>query len=319
MSNFAMAVDIGGTFTDVVLRDSAGRAWVDKTLTTPKSLDVGFFTAVDAVLKRAGIKPAAVTDVLVHATTVVTNAVIERKGPLTALLVTEGFRDILTIRDEHRYEMFDPQIEFPEPLISREMTFGVAERTLATGEVVKSVDIQQVEEIVDELKRKGVVSVAVSLLNSYLNPANERAIRDILQKRAPELYVSISSDVAPQIREYPRTSTVAMNAYTAPITGPYLDALRDGLKQRGFTNDPLIMLSNGGVIGIDVAKRFPVRMVESGPAAGAPAPPHFAQRLKRDPPLLFGMGGTTPQNRLIEERSPLLPRPLQGGPLSPLQ
>src|SRR3954470_17711748 len=212
MSNFAMAVDIGGTFTDVVLRDGTGRTWVDKTLTTPKSLDVGFFTAVDAVLKRAGIKPAAVTDVLVHATTVVTNAVIERKGPLTALLVTEGFRDILTIRDEHRYEMFDPQIEFPEPLISREMTFGISERTLATGEVLRAVDVAQAEAVVEELKRQGVVTAAVSLLNAYLNPKNERVLRDIIIKRAPDMYVSISSDVAPQIREYPRTSTVAMNA-----------------------------------------------------------------------------------------------------------
>src|ERR1044072_3345818 len=189
MSNYAMAVDIGGTFTDVVLRGSDGRTFVDKTLTTPKSLDEGFFAAIDAVLKTAGVAPAAVTDVVVHATTVVTNAVIERKGPLTALLVTEGFRDILTIRDEHRYEMFDPQIEFPEPLISREMTFGVAERVLATGEVLKPIDAAQVEAIVDELKRKGAVSVAVSLLNSYLNPANERAIRDIILKRAPDLYV----------------------------------------------------------------------------------------------------------------------------------
>src|SRR3954447_26410761 len=161
MSNYAMAVDIGGTFTDVVLRDGTGRTWVDKTLTTPKSLDVGFFTAIDAVLKTADVTPAAVTDVLVHATTVVTNAVIERKGPLTALLVTEGFRDILSIRDEHRYEMFDPQIEFPAPLVPREMTYGVAERVLATGEVIKPVDGAQIERIVDELKRKGVVSVAI--------------------------------------------------------------------------------------------------------------------------------------------------------------
>src|SRR5436853_5160529 len=170
MPNCAMAVDIGGTFTDVVLRRDDGHTWVDKTLTTPQSLETGFFQAVDAILKTAAVSPAAVTDVVVHATTVVTNAVIERKGPLTALLVTEGFRDILTIRDEHRYEMFDPQIEFPEPLISREMTFGVAERTLATGEVIKSVDAKQIEEIASELKRMGVVSVAVSLLNAYLNP-----------------------------------------------------------------------------------------------------------------------------------------------------
>ena len=306
MSQYAMAVDIGGTFTDVVLRGSDGRTFVDKTLTTPKSLDVGFFQAIDAVLETAGIAPAAVTDVLVHATTVVTNAVIERKGPLTALLVTQGFRDILTIRDEHRYEMFDPQIEFPEPLIPREMTFGVAERVLATGEVLAAIDIAQVEATVDELKRKGVVSLAVSLLNAYLNPANERAIRDIIQKRAPAMYVSISSDVAPQIREYPRTSTAAMNAYTMPITGPYLDALRQGLTQRGFPNDPLIMLSNGGVIGIDVAKRFPVRMVESGPAAGALAATFYAEVLGLDRLLSFDMGGTTAKACIIEDRSPLV-------------
>src|SRR3954471_24154194 len=306
MSNYALAVDIGGTFTDVVLRSASGRTWVDKTLTTPESLDIGFFRAADAVLKKASVEPGAVTDVLVHATTVVTNAVIERKGPLTALLVTEGFRDILTIRDEHRYEMFDPQIEFPEPLISREMTFGVAERTLATGEVIKPVVTRQIEQIARELERKGVVSVAVSLLNAYLNPANERAVRDALQKRAPKLYVSISSDVAPQIREYPRTSTVAMNAYTAPITGPYLDALRHGLKQRGFVNDPLIMLSNGGVIGIDVAKRFPVRMVESGPAAGALAASYYAEVLGLDRLLSFDMGGTTAKACIIEDRHPLV-------------
>src|SRR3954447_2418820 len=306
MSNYAMAVDIGGTFTDVVLRSSAGRAWTDKTLTTPESLDIGFFRAVDAVLKSAGIALAAVTDVVVHATTVVTNAVIERKGPRAALLVTEGFRDILTIRDEHRYEMFDPQIEFPEPLIPREMTFGISERTLATGEVLRAVDVAQAEAVVEELKRQGVVTAAVSLLNAYLNPENERVLRNIIEKRAPDMYVSISSDVAPQIREYPRTSTVAMNAYTAPITGPYLDALRDGLKQRGFAHDPLIMLSNGGVIGIDVARRFPVRMVESGPAAGALAAAYYAEVLGLDRLLSFDMGGTTAKACIIEDRTPLV-------------
>src|SRR5437764_9508555 len=145
MPHYAMAVDIGGTFTDVVLRDEGGRTWVDKTLTTPQRLDVGFFTAVDDVLKKAEVTPAAVTDVLVHATTVVTNAVIERKGPVTALLVTEGFRDILSIRDEHRYEMFDPQIEFPRSLVPREMTFGIAERVLATGETRKPLDVAQAQ------------------------------------------------------------------------------------------------------------------------------------------------------------------------------
>jgi N-methylhydantoinase A len=306
MSRYALAVDIGGTFTDVVLRGASGRTFVDKTLTTPESLDIGFFRAVDAVLKKADIAPAVVTDVVVHATTVVTNAVIERKGPRTALLVTEGFRDILTIRDEHRYEMFDPQIEFPEPLVPRELTFGVPERVLATGEILTPLDTAKAEAIVNTLKDKGVVSIAVSFLNAYINPVNERAMRDVIAKHTPGMYVSISSDVAPQIREYPRTSTVAMNAYTAPITGPYLEALRSGLKKRGFANDPLIMLSNGGVIGIDVAAKFPVRMVESGPAAGALAAAYYADVLGLDRLLSFDMGGTTAKACIIEDREPLV-------------
>lgn len=306
MSNYALAVDIGGTFTDVVLRSAIGQTWVDKTLTTPESLDIGFFRAVDSALAKAAIQSSAVTDVVVHATTVVTNAVIERKGPLTALLVTDGFRDILTIKDEHRYEMFDPQIEFPEQLVSREMTFGVPERVLATGDVLTPLDTAKAAAIVDDLKAEGVVSVAISFLNSYLNPTNERAMREVVQARAPAMYVSISSDVAPQIREYPRTSTVVMNAYTAPITGPYLDALRNGLKKRGFANDPLIMLSNGGVIGIDIAKKFPVRMVESGPAAGALAAAYYAEVLGIDRLLSFDMGGTTAKACIIEDRHPLI-------------
>jgi N-methylhydantoinase A len=306
MSRYALAVDIGGTFTDVVLRSATGQTTVDKTLTTPENLDIGFFRAVDSVLMKANVPSSAVTDVVVHATTVVTNAVIERKGPKTALLVTDGFRDILTIRDEHRYEMFDPQIEFPEPLVPRELTFGVPERMLATGEVLSPLDAKAATAVIEELKRRGVVSVAVSFLNAYINAANEIAMRDLIVKHAPDMYVSISSDVAPQIREYPRTSTVAMNAYTAPITGPYLEALRSGLKKRGFANDPLIMLSNGGVIGIDVASQYPVRMVESGPAAGALAAAYFADVLGLDRLLSFDMGGTTAKACIIEGREPLV-------------
>jgi N-methylhydantoinase A len=306
LSSYALAVDIGGTFTDAVLRGASGRTWVDKTLTTPEQLDAGLFRAVDSVLAKAAIAPSMVTDVVVHATTVVTNAVIERRGPCTALLVTEGFRDILAIRDEHRYEMFDPQIEFPAQLVPRELTFGIPERVLATGEVLTPLDRERAEAVVQTLRKKGVVSVAISFLNSYLNPDNERAMRDVIAKLAPDLYVSISSEVAPQIREYPRTSTVVMNAYTVPITRPYLDALREGLKERGFPHDPLIMLSNGGVIGVDVAGTFPVRMVESGPAAGALAAAYYAEVLGLDRLLSFDMGGTTAKACIIEDRQPLV-------------
>jgi N-methylhydantoinase A len=306
MPRYALAVDIGGTFTDVVLRGDAGATWVDKVLTTHDDLLDGFFRAVDRVLAHAAVKPAEVDDVVVHATTIVTNAIIERKGPRTALLVTEGFRDVLTIRDEHRYEMFDPQIEFPEPLVPRALTFGVPERTLADGTISKAVDTQAVAALAETLKRERVVSVAIAFLNAYRNPRNEQIVRDLLRELAPELYVSLSSEVAPQIREYPRTSTVVLNAYTVPITRPYLRALRERLRERRFPNDPLIMLSNGGVIGADVAGRFPVRMIESGPAAGALAASYYAEALGLDRLLSFDMGGTTAKACIIEQRRPLV-------------
>ena len=207
MGGYAFAVDIGGTFTDVVLRHEDGRTWVDKTLTTYGDLLDGFFTAVDAAMARAGATPAEVDDVIVHATTVVTNSVLTRSGPPTALFVTEGFRDVLYIRDEHRYDMFDPQIEYAEPIVPRERTWGITERTRADGTVETEVDAAQVTAIAAEMKEKNVAAVAVCLLNAYVNGANERRIRDILTAEAPDLYVSISSEVAPQIREYPRAAT----------------------------------------------------------------------------------------------------------------
>jgi N-methylhydantoinase A len=306
MAHYALAVDIGGTFTDVVLQNGDGSTWVDKTLTTPNDLLEGFFRGVDLVLDRAKARPREVDDVVVHATTIVTNAVIERKGPRTALLVTEGFRDVLAIRDEHRYEMFDPQIEFPVPLVPRELTFGVAERTLADGTISREVDAQAVASLAKTLQDQGVVSVAICLLNAFRNPQNEQTVGRLLRELAPGLYVTLSSDVAPQIREYPRTSTTVLNAYTMPITQPYLRALSDTLRRRAFPNDPLIMLSNGGVIGAEVAGRFPVRMIESGPAAGALAASYLAERLGLERVLSFDMGGTTAKACLIENRQPLV-------------
>ncbi|MCB1471077.1 MAG: hydantoinase/oxoprolinase family protein, partial [Rhizobiaceae bacterium] len=178
MSSYALAVDIGGTFTDVVLRDSTGRCWVDKTLTTHGDLLEGFFKAVDLAIGRAGATPAEVDDIVVHATTVVTNALIERKGPPTGLLVTEGFRDVLYIRDEHRYDMYDPLIEFPEPLVPREWTFGVHERALADGSIETPVDEAQIVAVAGRLKAAGIRSVAICFLNAYNQPANEQRTRE---------------------------------------------------------------------------------------------------------------------------------------------
>ena len=306
MLSYSLAVDIGGTFTDAVLRGSDGSLTVDKTLTTHHDLLEGFFRAVDLTLAKAGVDAEAIDGVVVHATTVVTNALIERKGPPTALITTKGFRDVLPIRNEHRYEMYDPQIEFAAPLIPRELTFEVDERVLADGEVLRPVDAAEVEALVPLLRAGCVASIAICLINAFRNGANERAIAEVLRAKAPDLYLSLSSSVAPQIREYPRASTTAINAYTTPITEPYLRGLAAGLEKAKVANRPLIMLSSGGVIGAEVAGRNPVRMIESGPAAGALAAAYFAERLGLDRLLSFDMGGTTAKACLIEGCKPLV-------------
>lgn len=304
--SYSLAVDIGGTFTDVVLRRDDGALVTDKTLTTYNDFLEGFFRGVGQVLDKAGLTPKDVDGVVVHATTIVTNALIERKGAPTALIATKGFGDVLAIRNEHRYEMYDPQIEFADPLIPHELTFEIDERILADGTVQKGVDDAEIAKLAEALKAKGVVSAAISLINGFRNPENEQAVAAKLGALMPDLYLSLSSSIAPQIREYPRTSTTAINAYTAPITEPYLKALEIRLADEKVPNKPLIMLSSGGIIGASVAARNPVRMIESGPAAGALAATHYAERLNLDRLLSFDMGGTTAKACLIEERKPLI-------------
>lgn len=306
MSQFALAIDIGGTFTDVVLIASDGRAWTDKTLTTHHDLLEGFFRAANAVAERAQIALSDIDDVVAHATTVVTNALIERKGPPTALLTTRGFGDVLYLRNEHRYDMFDPQIEYPAPLISRDLTWEHDERTFADGSTAGTPSDADIEAIAESMKAKGVASLAVCLLNSYRNPANEKQVAAVFARVAPQIEVSLSSDVAPQMREYLRTSTTALNAYTLPITKPYLAALTRKLHELKVQQEPLIMLSNGGVVGAKVAGSYPVRMIESGPAAGALVAGYYARRHGHDVLMSFDMGGTTAKACLIQDGQPLV-------------
>ena len=304
VNSYSLAVDTGGTFTDIVLKASDGRLWVDKTLTTHQDLLQGVFRGVHSVLNKVGIRPVDVNGLLVHATTTVTNALIERKGQITALLVTEGFKDVLIIRAEHRYDIYDLQLEFAEPLIPSELVFGVNERTLANGTVQRDIDPYEIAKIAVQLRRDNVVSLGICLLNSYQNPQNERRLAELIRQHLPNVYVSLSSEVAPQIREYPRASTTAINAYTAPIAQPYLKALSARLATEGFRNQPLIMLGSGGIIGTEVAGRNPVRMIESGPAAGALAATHFAKQLNLSHLISFDMGGTTAKACLIEDGKP---------------
>ncbi len=305
-ADWRLAVDIGGTFTDVVLLDAAsGDVVVDKTLTTPQNPLDGVRTGVGQLLARANLRPSDVTAPIVHATTLITNALIEGKTGRAGLVTTAGFGDTLLIRDEHRYDMYDLQIEFPAPPVPRDRTVEIAERTAASGEVLLVPSEESMQAVADELRAMNVESVGICLLNSYVDSGNERRIADFLERELG-VPVCISADVSPQIREYPRMVTTACNAATMPVIGPYLDELQKWLSGEGFGGSVLMMLSNGGVVSADDAARVPIRLVESGPAAGALAGTWFAERLGIDRLLCFDMGGTTAKACLIDGGEPEL-------------
>ncbi len=306
MADWRLAVDIGGTFTDVVLLDAeTGQVVVDKTLTTPAVPLDGVRAGVNQLLAKASVSPSDITAPIVHATTLITNALIEGKTGRAGLVATKGFGDTLLIRDEHRYDMYDLQIEFPAPPIARELTFELDERVGATGDVLTEPSHEALAELTEQLRSAGVESVAICLLNSYVNAANEIRVADHLRE-ALGVPVCISAEVSPQIREYPRMVTTACNAATMPVIGPYLTELQAWLIDEGFVGSVLMMLSNGGVVSADDAARGPIRLVESGPAAGALAGSWFAKRLGVDRLLCFDMGGTTAKACLIEGGEPEL-------------
>lgn len=304
--DWRLAVDIGGTFTDIVLLDAAsGRIVVDKTLTTPFAPLDGVRTGVTQLLAKAGVAPHEITAPIVHATTLITNALIEGKIGRSGLVTTKGFADTLLIRDEHRYDMYDLQIEFPAPPIPRDRTVELDERTSATGQVVVDPSDDDLAALAAELRALDVDSVAICLLNSYVNRSNELKVADYLERELG-VPVCISAEISPQIREYPRMITTACNAATMPVIGPYLDELQKWLSSEGFGGSVLMMLSNGGVVSADDAARAPIRLVESGPAAGALAGTWFADRHGIDRLLCFDMGGTTAKACLIEHGEPEL-------------
>jgi N-methylhydantoinase A len=305
-TDWRLAVDIGGTFTDVVLLDAAsGRIVVDKTLTTPSAPLEGVRTGVTQLLTKAGVTPQEITAPIVHATTLITNALIEGKIGRSGLVTTKGFGDTLLIRDEHRYDMYDLQIEFPAPPIARELTFEIDERVSASGEIIVDPSDEALAALSDQLAAENVESVAICLLNSYVNHTNEQKIASYLRAQLG-VPVCISAEISPQIREYPRMITTACNAATMPVIGPYLDELQKWLASEGFGGSVLMMLSNGGVVSADDAARAPIRLVESGPAAGALAGSWFASRLGEERLLCFDMGGTTAKACLIEHGEPEL-------------
>lgn len=304
MADWRLAVDIGGTFTDVVLLDAeSGRVVVDKTLTTPMAPLEGVRLGVTQLLSKAGITPSDISAPIVHATTLITNALIEGKTGRAGLVTTKGFGDTLLIRDEHRYDMYDLQIEFPAPPIPRALTFEIDERTSAQGSVVIDPSEADLQALVAQLRSADLDAVAVCFLNAYAGRDNEKKVADRLRSDLG-IPVCISADISPQIREYPRMVTTSCNAATMPIIGPYLDELQKWLSAEGFGGSVLMMLSNGGVVSADDAARAPIRLVESGPAAGALAGSWFAKRLGEERILCFDMGGTTAKACLIESGEP---------------
>jgi len=222
---YRVGVDIGGTFTDLVLLDDSAGEWqVAKTLTTPAAPEEAVVAGLAELLAASGLRSEQV-DRIIHGTTLVTNAIIERKGAPTGLITTEGFRDVLEIGREHRYDMYDIFIELPKPLVPRHLRLGVRERVLADGSVLIPLDEAEVRRAVRQLVAAGVKAVAVCFLHSYANPAHERQAADIIKGEAPQLWVSLSSEVAPEIREYDRFSTTVANVYVRPLVDRYLETL----------------------------------------------------------------------------------------------
>jgi N-methylhydantoinase A len=303
---FRMGIDVGGTFTDFALFDDVtGRMAIHKQLTTPRDPSQAVIDGCATLLARHKV-PIGELAAIVHGTTLVTNAVIERKGARTGMLVTKGFRDVLDIALERRYDLFDLRLKFPEPLVARELRVEVDERVRYDGSIKRALDVEAACREVEALRARATIdALAICFMHAYANPTHEQQVRDALVRRFPDLCVSISSEVFPFIREYERWTTTTINVYAQPMVDRYLERLESGLKARGFGGGLFIMASNGGTITPTTARRFPVRMLESGPAAGALMSAFHGRALDLPDLLSFDMGGTTAKGSLIRQHRPL--------------
>lgn len=302
MTSARLAVDIGGTFTDFVL-DVGGRQFSRKVLTTSSAPEQGVLAGIDMIMADAGLRPADL-GLIIHGTTLATNAIIERKGARTALLATRGFRDSIEMAYEHRFEQYDIFMDKPAPLVPRNLRLAVPERIDATGRIIEPLDEQALVDLVPVLRKEAVISVALGYLHSYANPVHELRSRDILKEIAPDLAVTMSSEVCPEMREYERWSTACANAYVQPVMDRYLKLLEDTLAQRGFVCPIFLITSAGGLTTVEIARRFPIRLVESGPAGGAILATHIAQQRGHAHIVSFDMGGTTAKICLIDNGQP---------------
>jgi len=302
--HIAIGVDIGGTFTDVILiNEKEGTIFSSKVLTTPGKPAKAVLDAVAQVLDQAQASHADVRT-MVHGTTLATNAIIERKGAKTALLATRGFRDTLETGTELRYDMHDLFIEFPKPIVPRSRRIGVEERTKFNGKILTEVKESTLQSDIRALLEDGVEAIAVCFLHSYANSANEEVAARVIRALKPGVSISLSSSVLPEIGEYGRVSTTAANAYVQPLMARYLTELSESLTERGARGAFFVMSSSGGTLSLDLARKYPVRLVESGPAAGVSIAAHFARQLKIPNILAFDMGGTTAKISLIHNGEP---------------
>ncbi len=297
-----VAADIGGTFTDVAVEDGTTR-YTAKVLTTPRAPEEGVLDGLAAALEKAG-KEITDVDVFLHGTTLATNALIERKGATLAFVTTEGFRDVLETGYEKRFEQYDVFMDRPPPLVPRHRRLTVTERMAADGSVLTELDEGALEAMVPILKAEGVAAVAIGFLHSYVNTAHERRAREVLAAHLPDVAITISSDVSPEIREYDRFSTACANAYVQPLMAGYLGRLSATMKGLGFRGALLLMMSGGGLTTLETAQRLPIRLVESGPAGGAILASHIARENGLDEVLSFDMGGTTAKICLIADGEP---------------
>ena len=301
-----LAIDIGGTFTDVAL-EAGGPPVTTKVLTTPAAPEQGVLSGVHKVLEIAGVAPSEVR-LVIHGTTLATNAIIERRGARTALIVTSGHRDALEMARENRFEQYDIGIDRPEPLVQRRVRLPVTERVDRHGRVLVPLDEDSVRALLPILDEHGVESVAVGLIHGYANPDHERCIGAILADERPELAVTLASDVCPEVREYERLSTACANAYVQPLMSRYLKGLAESLVASGLDCPFLLMTSGGGLTTLETAMAAPVRLVESGPAGGAILASHLARGLELGDVLSFDMGGTTAKLCVIDGGRPLQSR-----------
>ncbi len=304
MQRYSLGIDIGGTFTDIVVYDpSSGRQSSHKQLTTHGDPSDGVMAGIEHVIAEHAIPPAEISRV-VHATTLFTNALIERRGAVTGLITTRGFRDTLEIGRERKYELYDLAIRKPAPLAPRDLRLEVGERLRVDGSVLEPLDEAGVIAAADALVARGVTSVAIVFLHSYANPRHELAALELIAARHPTLALSASAHVAPEIREYERTSTTVANAYIKPLAERYVSTLAQRIADRGIPAPLLLMLSNGGLAGVDEAKRSPVQLLESGPAAGALAAATLGAPDGGAHVLAFDMGGTTAKLSVVDDGRP---------------